>query len=121
MASPKFPVVLKNMKAGQFGEFLYDIGACGSAREWAEGKSFKQVWKTCKNPEWLEWLIERMVDNVYAPSAAGIKEWGGTNRFTIVTRRARKACAAAYEAEHPTWNKMQKAQCDAWRKHYVVE
>ena len=38
------------------------LDACGSAREWAKGKSLDEVWKTCHRGDWMLWLAARYGD-----------------------------------------------------------
>ena len=66
-SKPKtFPVILKNMKSAEFQQLLSDSGACAMAREWAAGKSFKIVWKTCKYQDWMQWLIRNRVGYIWS-------------------------------------------------------
>ena len=36
------------------------LGACASAREWAEGKTASDIWSTCKRGDWLLWWAGRL-------------------------------------------------------------
>ena len=38
------------------------LDACNQAREWAEGKSLAEVWKTCHRGDWMLWLAARYGD-----------------------------------------------------------
>lgn len=40
-----------------FQEFLEQEDACQPAQEWAQDKSFQEIWDTCGKPSWLMWLM----------------------------------------------------------------
>jgi hypothetical protein len=40
-------------------EILRKFRACDDAAEWAEGKSWKEIYSTCPRGEWLLWLFVR--------------------------------------------------------------
>lgn len=71
------------MNTAKFEKLLVRIGACESARNWAKGKSLKEVWDTCERGDWLLWLAGRM---------SGKKGW--PNRKAVVLA----ACAVAETA-----------------------
>jgi len=41
-------------------EFLKYKYACQAAREWADGKSFQEIWQTCPKTGWLIWLLKKL-------------------------------------------------------------
>lgn len=105
------------------------------AREWAAGKSFKIVWKTCKYPDWMQWLIRNRnkvgvgVYTMYSKSTKQqIKEWGGVQLFRVASKKAHTAWYKEYNSKKNK-NKpfdeiitlASKASCNMWRKLYIVE
>ena len=48
-----------------FKDFLAKEHACASARAWAKEKSFAEVWATCDELDWLQWLTNTV--NVSLP------------------------------------------------------
>ena len=44
------------MNEQQFSHYLQNIGACDDAKEWALGKSWREVYDTCHRGDWLLWL-----------------------------------------------------------------
>jgi hypothetical protein len=58
----------KPMNALQFENLLIELNACSEARDWAKGKSFAQVWRTCKRGDWLLWLIGKQADKAGWPT-----------------------------------------------------
>ena len=55
---------MKNLNAEDFASLLASdrLDACNQAREWAEGKSLDEVWKTCHRGDWMLWLAARYGD-----------------------------------------------------------
>jgi hypothetical protein len=47
------------MTPKQFQQKLIELDACQEAREWAEGKSWEEVYNTCHRGDWLLWLAEK--------------------------------------------------------------
>ena len=47
------------MNANEFMRQLISLGACQDAKEWAEGKSWQEVYNTCHYGDWLLWLYHR--------------------------------------------------------------
>ena len=44
-------------------ELLIKLNACADAREWAEGKSWQEVYDTCHRGDWLLWLFAKTNPN----------------------------------------------------------
>jgi len=44
-------------KTMTFREQLIRLWACEEALEWVGNKSLEEAWKTCKNPEWMIWIL----------------------------------------------------------------
>ena len=44
-------------------ELLIKLNACADAREWAEGKSWKEIYDTCHRGDWLLWLFAKTNPN----------------------------------------------------------
>ena len=40
-------------------QLLIELNACEVARDWAQGKTFEEVYTTCDRGEWLNWLFAR--------------------------------------------------------------
>jgi len=47
------------MQPTTFNTFLKSIHACDEAQEWANGKTFKEVYETCHRGDWLLWLFKK--------------------------------------------------------------
>ena len=45
-------------------ELLIKLNACKNAREWAEGKDWKEVFETCHRGDWLLWLHFRTITDM---------------------------------------------------------
>jgi hypothetical protein len=123
---PIKPFVLKNIKAKEFMALLDIHGACGEAKDWAKGKSLKQVFKYCNRDSWLGWLLFIMTDYTYSSWATGYEiryhtpeqtaEWGGPLRAERVKRRAN----VVFNKYSGTWEASQRAAADVYRQHYTV-
>lgn len=53
------------MTTDQFKTLLNKMGACKTARDWVQrqikkGKSTKEIWEGCNNPDYLFWLHVRL-------------------------------------------------------------
>jgi hypothetical protein len=108
---------LKNIKPKEFATFLYVINACEEAQNFARGKSLKQVWKTCKRGDWMEWLINRMtVTYFFRPTDKGtVRAWGGEPRYNYVYQKA----DAVYDV-NPDYYDALKDSSNVWREFYTV-
>jgi hypothetical protein len=42
--------------------YLVSLNACEDAREWAKGKSCKEIFDTCRRGEWMLWLYRMQED-----------------------------------------------------------
>ena len=40
-------------------ELLIELKACKEAQEWAQGKTFEEVYNTCYRGDWLNWLFNK--------------------------------------------------------------
>ena len=40
-------------------QLLIELNACEEARNWAQGKTFEEVYTTCDRGEWLNWLFNK--------------------------------------------------------------
>lgn len=47
------------MNANEFMKHLESLGACNEAKDWALGKSWREVYDTCHRGDWLLWLYRR--------------------------------------------------------------
>lgn len=43
----------------QLQERLSELGACGSARFWAQNKTPREAWEQCERGDWLLWWAKR--------------------------------------------------------------
>ena len=43
----------------EFYQYLESINACEPAQEWAEGKTWEEVYQSCDRGDWLCWLFAR--------------------------------------------------------------
>lgn len=44
-------------------EKLIELNACEEAREWANGKTWPEIFETCHRGDWLLWLFKRVNQN----------------------------------------------------------
>jgi hypothetical protein len=51
------------MTKEDFKKLLVKLKACNDAREWAEGKTWEEVYTTCHRGDWLLWLFARTNPN----------------------------------------------------------
>jgi hypothetical protein len=49
----------KKEKIDEFADYLLDSKACYTARGWARGKTAREAWHQCENPQWLLWWLAR--------------------------------------------------------------
>jgi hypothetical protein len=42
-----------------FREQLVKLKACNEAKEWVGDKTIEQAWKTCQNPHWMIWVLNK--------------------------------------------------------------
>ena len=40
-------------------ELLIELKACKEAQEWAQGKTFEEIYNTCHRGDWLNWLFAK--------------------------------------------------------------
>ena len=40
-------------------QLLTKLGACQEARNWAQGKTFEEIYNTCHRGDWLNWLFAK--------------------------------------------------------------
>ena len=46
-------------KMKNIDELLIELWACRAAKEWAQGKTFEEVYTTCERGDWLCWLFAK--------------------------------------------------------------
>jgi hypothetical protein len=46
-------------KNNNIDQLLINLNACQEARDWAKGKSFKEILNTCHRGDWLLWLFQK--------------------------------------------------------------
>jgi len=56
-----YPYYLRNYQKTktEMKELLENLNACLKAREWAEEKTWKEVYGTCHRGDWLLWLFKK--------------------------------------------------------------
>jgi hypothetical protein len=42
-----------------FRDQLEELYACSEALKWVGNKSLEEAWKTCKNPDWMLWVLTK--------------------------------------------------------------
>ena len=50
---------MKTKIENKMDELLIELRACRAAKEWAQGKTFEEVYTTCERGEWLCWLFAK--------------------------------------------------------------
>ena len=138
---------MKNLSAVQFEALLVKLGACSEARDWARGKTLREVWKTCKRGDWMLWLAARYGDvplktmvaiacdeaepaMAYVPAGetrpqeclAMTRRWL-KDEATIEEVKAAKAAARAAKAaaEAAAWAAEAAAEAAAWAATWAAE
>ena len=53
---------MKNLSAVKFEALLVKLVACSEARDWARGKTLREMWNTCERGDWMLWLAARYGD-----------------------------------------------------------
>jgi len=75
-------------------ELLISLQACGDAREWAEGKTWQEIYDTCYRGDWLLWLFYHTNgDRKLLTLAKG--HCANTVRHLMKDERSKKAVDAA--------------------------
>ncbi len=83
------------MNAQQFTKHLEYLGACQDAREWAEGKSWKEVYDSCHRGDWLLWLYVRSKDYNFQKVTLAKGLCANTIRHLLKDERSIKGVDAA--------------------------
>lgn len=55
-------------------ELLVELGACPSARYWAQGWTMAWIWKHCERVDWMLWLLHMTAGLKGFPSLAMVKK-----------------------------------------------
>jgi hypothetical protein len=71
------------MNAQEFGNLLNELNACDTAKDWAIGKSFAEVWNTCDRGDWLLWLASQMI---------GKEGWFDHNQIVLAAIECAESC-----------------------------
>ena len=88
------------MNAKEFEALLITLRACREARQWAHGKSLKQVWAECERADWLLWLCGRM---------CGCAGWPTREQIVLVACEFAETVLPIYEKKHPKDDRPRKA------------
>ena len=83
------------MNANEFMQHLINLGACSEAKEWAEGKSWQEVYDTCHRGDWLLWLYRRSKDYDLQKLTLAKGFCANTIRHLMKDERSLKAVDAA--------------------------
>ena len=51
---------VRNMTAAETQKLLVDLDACSSGRAGAEGKTLREIWRTCERGDCMLWLLAKM-------------------------------------------------------------
>lgn len=95
-------------------ELLISLQACGDAREWAEGKTWQEIYDTCYRGDWLLWLFYHTNgDRKLLTLAKG--HCANTVRHLMKDERSKKAvdAAIAYGNGEITKEELAAAYADA--------
>jgi hypothetical protein len=76
-------------------ELLKKLNACESATEWAEGKSWEEVYNTCHRGDWLLWLFQRTNKDDLQLLTLAKGHCANTVRHLMTDERSIKAVDAA--------------------------
>lgn len=82
------------MNANQFMQHLESLGACNEAKDWANGKSWQEVYDTCHRGDWLLWLYRRSKDYDFQKLTLAKGLCANTVRHLIKDERSLKAVDA---------------------------
>ncbi len=50
-----------------FKDQLEKLNACNQSLEWIKDKTIEEAWKTCKNPNWMLWILTKTDLNLADP------------------------------------------------------
>jgi hypothetical protein len=104
------------MNAEQFYDLLIDLNACEEAREWAQGKTWQEVYNTCHRGDWLLWLFERINPQDRRALALAKGHCANTVRHLMSDERSLAAidAAIAYGEGRIDEKELKKAASDAY-------
>jgi hypothetical protein len=98
-----------------FRDQLVKLYACSESLEWVGNKTIEQAWKTCKNPQWMIWILEQTELDLIDPICdiaesvlyliPGEHKQACSNAISAARRRAPKEeLYAAYDAAYDAAN-----------------
>lgn len=62
------------MNANEFRELLRKFNACVSGLDGTSGLGYPEVWNTCKRPDWMLWLADKMIGTPEWPTRQEIAD-----------------------------------------------
>lgn len=60
--------MMPKLNRTEFAKLLHDLGACGEAVKWAEGRTLAWAYRYCSRSDWLLWLAEKMAGHPNWPT-----------------------------------------------------
>lgn len=96
-------------------KLLEKLDACDEAREWAEGKSWQEIYSTCHRGDWLLWLFKRTNPDDLQRLTLAKGHCANTVRHLMKDERSIKAVdtAIAYGEGRATRKGLDAAYADA--------
>ena len=100
----------------KFNELLENLNACEQAREWANGKTWQEVFDTCHRGDWLLWLFARTNPNDLQLLTLAKGHCTNTVRHLMKDKRSIKAVdtAIAYGEGNATIKELNAAAAAAY-------
>ena len=97
-------------------ELLTKLNACDEARDWAKGKTFEEIYKTCERGSWLCWLFVRTNPKDLRILTLVKGHQANTVRHLMEDERSLKAIdtTIAFGEGKATEEELQKAAHDAY-------
>ena len=97
-------------------QLLNKLDACEEARNWAQGKTFEEVYTTCHRGDWLNWLFARTNPEDVQLLTLVKGHQANTVRHFMKDERSREAVdtALAFGEGRATLGDLRKAARAAW-------
>ena len=104
-------------------ELLTKLDACREAKEWAQGKTFEEVYTTCERGEWLNWLFSRTNPEDVQLLTLVKGHQANTVRYLMKDKRSIKAVDTAIEfgEGRATKEELNKAATAAWAAYVAFD
>jgi hypothetical protein len=112
-----------------FKNQLKKLAACSEAKKWVGNKTIEEAWRTCKNPEWMLWVLSQ-TDLDLIDTVCDIVE----EVLPLLSKDSKLSCIAAISAarrraskdelEHAYSSAMSAADAashiDSWTSSYAI-